>query len=58
MYIAAKNKNFELRFFKNRIKALKHVAQNNSIRIKDIKDTDIFAINQREGKTCIYGSFS
>ncbi len=58
MYIAAKNKNFELAAsLRDRIKALKHIAQNNSIKIRDIKDADIFAINQREGKTCIYGSF-
>ena len=39
------------------MKALKHIAQNNSIKIKDIKDADIFAIYSKEGQTCIYGSF-
>ncbi len=58
MYAASNNKNFELAAsLRDRLKALKHIAQNNSIKIKDIKDADIFAINSREGKTCIYGSF-
>ncbi len=58
MYIASKNKNFELAAsLRDRLKALRHIAQNNSIKIKDIKDADVFAINTREGKTCIYGSF-
>ena len=58
MYFASKNKNFELAAsLRDRLKALKHIAQNNSIKIKDIKDADIFAIDTREGKTCIYGSF-
>ena len=58
MYAASKDKNFELAAsLRDRLKALKHIAQNNSIKIKDIKDADIFAIDSREGKTCIYGSF-
>ena len=58
MYKAAKYRNFELAAsLRDRLKALKHIAQNNSIRIKDIKDADIFAIDSKEGKTCIYGSF-
>ena len=58
MYIASKNKNFELAAsLRDRLKALKHIAQNNSIKIKDIKDADVFAIDSRDGKTCIYGSF-
>ncbi len=58
MYLASKNKNFELAAsLRDRLKALRHIAQNNSIKIKDIKDADIFAIDTREGKTCIYGSF-
>ena len=58
MYLASKNKNFELAAsLRDRLKALNHIAQNNSIKIKDIKDADIFAIDTREGKTCIYGSF-
>ena len=58
MYIASKEKNFELAAsLRDRLKALKHIAQNNSIKIKDIKDADIFAIDSRKGKTCIYGSF-
>ena len=58
MYIASKNKNFELAAsLRDRLKALKHIAQNNSIKIKDIKDADVFAIDSRNGKTCIYGSF-
>ena len=58
MYFASKIKNFELAAsLRDRLKALKHIAQNNSIKIKDIKDADIFAIDTREGKTCIYGSF-
>ena len=58
MYVASKNKNFELAAsLRDRLKALKHIAQNNSIKIKDIKDADVFAIDSRDGKTCIYGSF-
>ncbi len=58
MYIASKNENFELAAsLRDRLKALKHIAQNNSIKIRDIKDADIFAIYNKEGKTCIYGSF-
>jgi len=58
MYLASKNKNFELAAsLRDRLKALKHIAQNNSIKIKDIKDADVFAIDSRDGKTCIYGSF-
>ena len=58
MYVASKNKNFELAAsLRDRLKALKHIAQNNSIKIKDIKDADVFAIDSRNGKTCIYGSF-
>ena len=58
MYLASEEKNFELAAsLRDRIKALKHIAQNNSIKIKDIKDADIFAINTKDGKTCIYGSF-
>ncbi|MDC2979793.1 excinuclease ABC subunit UvrC, partial [Pelagibacteraceae bacterium] len=58
MYLASEKKNFELAAsLRDRIKALKHIAQNNSIKIKDIKDADIFAINTKDGKTCIYGSF-
>ncbi len=58
MYAASKNKNFELAAsLRDRLKALRHIAQNNSIKIKDIKDADIFAIDSRESKTCIYGSF-
>ena len=58
MYKASKEKNFELAAsLRDRLKALKHIAQNNSIKIKDIKDADIFAIATRDNKTCIYGSF-
>jgi len=58
MYVASKNKNFELAAsLRDRLKALKHIAQNNSIKIKDIRDADVFAIDSRNGKTCIYGSF-
>ena len=58
MYRASKEKNFELAAsLRDRLKALKHIAQNNSIKIKDIKNADIFAINTKDGKTCIYGSF-
>ncbi len=58
MYKASKQKNFELAAsLRDRLKALKHIAQNNSIKIKDIKNADIFAINTTDGKTCIYGSF-
>ena len=58
MYLASKHKNFELAAsLRDRLKALKHIAQNNSIKIKDIKDADVFAIDTKEGKTCIYGSF-
>tara|TARA_B100000886_G_scaffold324487_1_gene269201 strand:+ start:1954 stop:3786 length:1833 start_codon:yes stop_codon:yes gene_type:complete len=58
MYVASKNKNFELAAsLRDRLKALKHIAQNNSIKIKDIKDADVFALDSRNGKTCIYGSF-
>ena len=53
-----KEKNFELAAsLRDRLKALKHIAQNNSINIKDINDADIFAISSKEGKSCIYGSF-
>ncbi len=58
MYKASEQKNFELAAsIRDRLKALKHIAQNNSIKIKDIKDADIFAIHSNKGKTCIYGSF-
>ena len=58
MYKASKDKNFELAAsLRDRLKALRHIAQNNSIKIKDIKDADVFAIYSSEGKTCIYGSF-
>ncbi len=58
MFLASNNENFELAAsLRDRLKALKHIAQNNSIKIKDIKDADVFAINIKEGKTCIYGSF-
>ena len=58
MLEASKNKNFELAAsLRDRLKALKHISQNNSINIKDINDADIFAIRTKEGKTCIYGSF-
>ena len=58
MFVASKNKNFELAAsLRDRLKALKHIAQNNSIKIKDIRDADVFAIDSRNGKTCIYGSF-
>ena len=58
MYKASKKNNFELAAsLRDRIKALEHIKQNNSIKIKDIKNADIFAITSNEGKTCIYGSF-
>ncbi len=58
MLAASKSKNFELAAsLRDRLKALKHIAQNNSINIKGINDADIFAITKKEGKTCIYGSF-
>ncbi len=58
MYEASKNKNFELAAsLRDRLKALKHIAQNNSIKIKDIKNADVFAVVTKNGKTCIYGSF-
>ncbi len=58
MYKASEGKNFELAAsLRDRLKALNHIAQNNSIKIKDIKDADIFAIDTRDGKSCIYGSF-
>ncbi len=58
MYKASKEKNFELAAsLRDRLKALKHIAQNNSIKIRDIKNADVFAISTQEGKTCIYGSF-
>ncbi len=58
MYKASKSRNFELAAsLRDRLKALKHIAQNNSIKIKDIKNADVFAIVTREDKTCIYGSF-
>ncbi|MDA9748591.1 excinuclease ABC subunit UvrC [Pelagibacteraceae bacterium] len=58
MYKASKNKNFELAAsLRDRLKALKYIAQNNSIKIKDIKNADVFAISTSEGKTCVYGSF-
>mgnify|MGYP005724035173 FL=1 len=58
MYNASKKNNFELAAsLRDRLKALKHIEQNNSIKIKDIKNADIFAITSNEGKTCIYGSF-
>ncbi len=58
MYNASKKNNFELAAsLRDRLKALKHIEQNNSIKIKDIKNADIFAITSSEGKTCIYGSF-
>ncbi len=58
MYIASSKKNYELAAsLRDRLKALKHIAQNNSINIKDISDADVFAITTKEGKTCIYGSF-
>ncbi len=58
MYKASKKNNFELAAsLRDRLKALRHIEQNNSIKIKDIKNADIFAITSNEGKTCIYGSF-
>ena len=58
MFIASEKKNFELAAsLRDRLKALEHISQNNSINIKDINDADIFAITTKEGKTCIYGSF-
>ena len=58
MLKASEEKNFELAAsLRDRLKALKHIAQNNSINIKDINDADIFAISSKEGKSCIYGSF-
>ncbi len=58
MLIASEKRNFELAAsLRDRLKALKHITQNNSINIKDINDADIFAITNKEGKTCIYGSF-
>ncbi len=58
MYKASEEKNFELAAsLRDRLKALKHIAENNSIKIKDIKDADIFAIATKDYKTCIYGSF-
>ena len=54
MYKASKKNNFELAAsLRDRLKALKHIEQNNSIKIKDIKNADIFAITSNEGKTCI-----
>ena len=44
----ASEKNFELAAsLRDKLKALKHIAQNNSIKIKDIKNADIFAIYMR-----------
>ncbi len=58
MFKASEKKNFELAAsLRDRLKALKHIAQNNSINIKDINNADIFAITTKEDKTCIYGSF-
>ncbi len=58
MLKASEEKNFELAAsLRDRLKALKHISQNNSINIKDINDADIFAISSKEGKSCIYGSF-
>ncbi len=58
MFIASNKKNFELAAsLRDRLKALKHISENNSINIKDINNADIFAITTKEGKTCIYGSF-
>ena len=58
MIIASEEKNFELAAsLRDRLKALEHIAQNNSINIKDINDADIFAISSKEGKSCIYGTF-
>jgi len=58
MFKASKEKNFELAAsLRDRLKALKHIAQNNSINIKDINDADIFAITSKEEKSCIYGTF-
>ena len=58
MFKASKEKNFELAAsLRDRLKALEHIAQNNSINIKDINDADIFAISSKEGKSCIYGTF-
>ena len=58
MFKASEEKNFELAAsLRDRLKALKHIAQNNSINIKDINDADIFAISSKEGKSCIYGTF-
>ena len=45
MYMASKNKNFELAaFLRDRLKALKHIAQNNSIKMKDIKNADVLLL--------------
>jgi len=58
MFKASKEKNFELAAsLRDRLKALEHIAQNNSINIKDINDADIFAITSKEEKSCIYGTF-
>ena len=58
MFKASEKKNFELAAsLRDRLKALKHIAENNKINIKDINDADIFAIITKEEKTCVYGSF-
>ena len=58
MFKASEKRNFELAAsLRDRLKALKHIQQNNSINIKDINNADIFAITTKQGKTCIYGSF-
>ena len=58
MFDASEKRNFELAAsLRDRLKALKHIAQNNSINIKDINDADIFAITNKDKQTCIYGSF-
>ncbi len=58
MLEASQSRNFELAAsLRDRLKALKHITENSSINIKDINDADIFAISQKEEKTCIYGSF-
>ncbi len=58
MFKASEKKNFELAAsLRDRLKALRHISENNSINIKGINDADIFAITYKNGKTCIYGSF-
>ena len=50
MYKASKKIILTSSSLRDRLKALKHIEQNNSIKIKDIKNADIFAITSNEGK--------